>query len=680
MQTLQSNSLLQGGRYKIIKSLGQGGFGITYLAIQSGLERKVAIKEFFMKELCERDESTSHVTLGTEGSRETVNRFREKFLKEARNIAKLNHPYIVRIIDVFEENGTAYYVMEYAEGGSLADKVKNQGYLSEPVATRYILQVAEALSYIHKQKMNHLDVKPANIMLNEKDESVLIDFGLSKQYDATTGNQTSTTPVGISEGYAPMEQYKQGGVGAFSPETDIYALGATFFKLLTGTTPPSASDVNEDGVPVNELHAKGISQSAIDVICKAMEGRKKDRMHDVREFISALKGQGTTAIKQPKPEVDDEATVLTVESQKKEDERRRKEAEAKAAKEKAEAEARAKAEAEKVVREEAERKRKEEEEKAAQSKKKGSSKTILWVVIGIIAVVIASIGLNGLNSSGSSNTETTNQSSQAERQEISSQTFTANGVSFDMMLVKAGTFTMGATSEMKDPWDDEKPTHQVTLTNNYYIGKTEVTQALWKAVMGKSVSQIAQENGWDTYGVGDNYPMYDISWNDCKTFISKLNSATGKQFRMPTEAEWEFAARGGINSNHCQYSGSNNIDDVAWYCNNSGDNRLNLDNNTWDQNKVLNNHCKTHEVATKQPNELGIYDMSGNVWEWCSDYWGNYSSSAQTNPTGSNSGSLRVFRGGSWNFDAWGCRSSYRSGSDPDYRNDGLGLRLALSE
>lgn len=299
MNALQSNTLLQGGRYKIVKFLGQGGFGITYLAIQDGLERKVAIKEFFIKELCNRDESTSHVTIGTEGSRDTINRFREKFLKEARNIAKLNHPNIIRIIDVFEENHTAYYVMEYAENGSLADKVNKQGYLTEPVATHYILQVANALGYIHQQKMNHLDVKPANIMLNEKDEPILVDFGLSKQYDTTTGNQTSTTPVGISEGYAPMEQYKQGGVGTFSPETDIYSLGATFFKLLTGTTPPSASDIYEDGIPVEELKAKGISQKAIRVICSAMEARKKDRMHDVKAFIERLQDT-TTPLKTDK--------------------------------------------------------------------------------------------------------------------------------------------------------------------------------------------------------------------------------------------------------------------------------------------------------------------------------------------------------------------------------------------
>lgn len=309
MQTLQENTTLQGGKYRIISVLGQGGFGITYLAEQTMLERRVAIKEFYMREFCSRDGSTSHVTMGTEGSRETVTRFREKFLKEARNIAKLSHPNIVKIIDVFEENGTAYYVMEYAEGGSLADKVKRESYLTEPVATRYILQVAEALAYVHARKMNHLDVKPANIMLTDTDVAVLIDFGLSKQYDVG-GQQTSTTPVGISEGYAPMEQYKQGGVGEFSPETDIYALGATFFKLLTGITPPSASDVYEDGVPIDELKAKGISEKVVKVICDAMKPRKKERARDVKGLVETL---GDEKAKLVSNVAEDEVTLMNME-------------------------------------------------------------------------------------------------------------------------------------------------------------------------------------------------------------------------------------------------------------------------------------------------------------------------------------------------------------------------------
>ena len=225
-----------------------------------------------------------------------------------------------------------------------------------------------------------------------------------------------------------------------------------------------------------------------------------------------------------------------------------------------------------------------------------------------------------------------------------------NGISIDMVRVKAGTFTMGATREMENPYDDEKPIHQVTLTNDYYIGRYEVTQALWKAVMGNNPSKYE----------GDNLPVEQVSWDDCQEFISKLNIITGKTFRLPTEAEWEYAARGGKKSRGYQYSGSNNISDVAWHEDNSD--------------------SKTHAVGTKQANELGIYDMSGNVNEWCQDRYGFYSSSSQVNPTGSNSRYNRVYRGGSWFNNAGFCRSSYRRSNTPDNCNSYLGLRLVLSE
>ena len=312
MQTLEQGFLLQGGRYRIEKVLGQGGFGITYLAEECASGKNVAIKEFFMKTFCERDEKTSRVALGTKGNHEFVERFRVKFVKEAHSLMRLRHTNIVKVCDIFEENGTAYYVMEYASGGSLADLVKRKGCLTEADATRYILQVADALAYIHREKMNHLDIKPANILLNDKDEAILIDFGLSKQYDAITGSQTSTTPVGISEGYAPMEQYKQGGVGEFSPETDIYALGATFFKLLTGKTPPSALDLLNERFPVGELKAKGVSATTIKVIREAMKPRKKNRMKDIHLFIDGLSNPVSSAQSEVSQDVNNvsEDTVL----------------------------------------------------------------------------------------------------------------------------------------------------------------------------------------------------------------------------------------------------------------------------------------------------------------------------------------------------------------------------------
>lgn len=232
--------------------------------------------------------------------------------------------------------------------------------------------------------------------------------------------------------------------------------------------------------------------------------------------------------------------------------------------------------------------------------------------------------------------------------EANSCRFMVNGVSFEMVRVEGGTFRMGATSEQKDEaWDREKPVHSVTLSG-YYIGKTEVTQVLWEAVMGINPSRFK----------GDYLPVENVSWDDCQEFIRKLNSMTGQNFRLPTEAEWEFACRGGNNSRGYKYSGSNNLGSVAWYDGNSGN--------------------KTHPVGTKAPNELGIYDMSGNVWEWCADWYGDYSSGAQTNPTGPYGGSNRVYRGGSWNYDVGRCRSSNRDFYYPSIRDIILGLRLAL--
>ena len=226
--------------------------------------------------------------------------------------------------------------------------------------------------------------------------------------------------------------------------------------------------------------------------------------------------------------------------------------------------------------------------------------------------------------------------------------YTVNGVRFKMIAVEGGTFTMGATSEQQYPWDDEKPMHTVTLSD-YYIGETEVTQELWAAVMGDNPSRFTGNM---------QRPVEQVSWNDCQTFIQKLNRLTGANFRLPTEAEWEFAARGGRNSRGYQYSGSSNLGDVAWYGDNSS--------------------STTHPVKTKSPNELDIYDMSGNVKEWCQDWWGNYSSSSQTNPTGPSTGSHRVSRGGSWSSPARYCRSAYRISNTPVSWRYYLGLRLVL--
>lgn len=283
-QGLSAGVLLHHGTYRIEAVLGQGGFGITYLATDMSLGRRVAVKEFFPKNYCDRDGSTSHVTFGTQGSKEFVDRLKAKFLKEARNIAKFDHPGIIKIHAAFEENNTAYYVMDYIEGRSLSEVVREDGSLSEEKALNYIRKVGAALEYIHAGRINHLDVKPANIMVRGSDDApVLIDFGLSKQYDSS-GNQTSTTPVGISHGYAPMEQYDDGGVKEFSPATDIYSLSATLYFLLSGVVPPPATKLVEDELTFPAT----IPPRLVGPIAKAMSAGRKRRYQDIPSFLNSL--------------------------------------------------------------------------------------------------------------------------------------------------------------------------------------------------------------------------------------------------------------------------------------------------------------------------------------------------------------------------------------------------------
>ena len=232
---------------------------------------------------------------------------------------------------------------------------------------------------------------------------------------------------------------------------------------------------------------------------------------------------------------------------------------------------------------------------------------------------------------------------------IKDKVFKIDSVDFKMVYVEGGTFMMGATPEQgSNASDDEKPVHQVTLSD-YFIGETPVTQALWRAVMGNNPSKFK----------GDNNPVERVSWDDCQEFVKRLSQRSGYNFRLPTEAEWEYAARSGRKSKGYKFSGSNDRDEVAWFSGNSG--------------------TMTHPVKGKKANELGMYDMSGNVWEWCNDWYGDYSGNSQTNPKGPSSGSYRVLRGGSWNNYARDCRVSRRSGNYPSARGNYSGFRLALS-
>ena len=293
---LRQGAQLQNGRYTIVRVLGQGGFGITYQAItkekvtgnlgEMEVEVPVAVKEFFMKDSCLRDQANNNVSLPSTGSTEQLDKYRQKFIKEAHNLASLNHPNIVHVADVFEENNTVYYVMQFLKDGSLRDKLKAQGRLSDADARRYITQIAEALHYMHNDKhMCHYDVKPGNILLNG-DKAMLIDFGISKNY-TSDGRETSATPVGLSKGFAPLEQFQQ-SLQDFSPVSDIYSLGATLYNLVTGEVPPEASTVNEEGLGQRPDY---VEEQTWKAIVAAMQPRRKDRPQSMQQFIDILYNQ-----------------------------------------------------------------------------------------------------------------------------------------------------------------------------------------------------------------------------------------------------------------------------------------------------------------------------------------------------------------------------------------------------
>ena len=294
---LKIGSYLQGGKYRIVRFIKSGGFGCTYEALHTVFGNRFAIKEFFPKDFCNRDADTHHVTVGTQSKKALVSKLKSKFIDEAVAIHNLSHPGIVKVSDVFEENGTAYYVMDYIDGCSLDDLVKREGTLSEQNALGYIRQVCEALSYVHSQKRLHLDIKPGNIMLDGCGRAILIDFGTSRQYDEVNGENTSTL-LPLTPGYAPTEQYRRDGMAQFTPVTDVYSLGATLYKLLTGVTPVDAPSraCGESLAPLPSC----VSQSVSSAVQAAMSLDMAMRPQSVDEFLF-LVDEGTVVPPPPPP-------------------------------------------------------------------------------------------------------------------------------------------------------------------------------------------------------------------------------------------------------------------------------------------------------------------------------------------------------------------------------------------
>ena len=317
MDALPQGTILRGEHtYKIIKKLGQGTFGITYLATMSttiagklgaiDTEVKVAIKEFFMRDINGRDGTI--VTCGSKGG--IYEDYKKKFIREARNLGKLQHPNIVKVVEDFEANNTVYFAMEYISGGNLDDYINNKGKLSEGETVRIAKQIGKALSFLHSKRMLHLDLKPGNIMMCEDGTPVLIDFGLSKQYDQDGNPESSTTVGGGTPGYAPSEQADYQDGEGFPMTMDVYAFGGTIYKMLTGKRPPKASVILNNGFPDYDLQECGVSDSLAACIAKAMAPMKKVRYQTVKEFITAIEKEGLPTEENTIIQEEDEEPVI----------------------------------------------------------------------------------------------------------------------------------------------------------------------------------------------------------------------------------------------------------------------------------------------------------------------------------------------------------------------------------
>lgn len=575
-------------RYHIEKYLASGGFGNTYVAIDTRFNSRVAIKEFFMRGINHRAENHSTVVVSNAVNQMTFEQQLDKFRREAKRIFDIRNDHIVHVIDLFNANGTSYYVMDFIEGESLSVCVKRSP-LTEMEVRNVAVQLLDALGAVHTAGFYHLDVKPGNIMIDKVGHCTLIDFGASKQMDTMEHTSMTASGMAYTPGYAPPEQEMQ-RMKSIGPWTDFYAVGATLYNLLTGQRPP---ELDPNATANNDRlfdYPKDVSIVMRQAISKMMNPSPHKRPKDVEQMKEMLEGSF----------IDEVADTVTIQ---------------------------------------APQNGKQSTLPSRQSSKSFKatgihSKKRIWILGGVVALCMLVAFLFLLNGGKGKN----------------DMVITVEGVSFKMVAVDGGVFTMGATPEQGyEINDNEKPAHDVSL-DDFMIGETEVTQELWYAVMGNNPS------GFN----GEHLPVENVSWDDCQVFLRKLNAKTGKHFRLPTEAEWEYAARGGRNSHHTRYAGSDDLSSVGWY----GD----YDNGT------------THPVAQKEPNELGLYDLSGNVYEWCQDCLQNdyYGKSPYQNPCNENNSSCRVHRGGTWGSVPDRCRVAFRAIDKPNFKSHFIGLRLAL--
>ncbi len=564
---LPLGTILCDGKYIIEKKIGEGGFGITYKALQSGLNRMVCIKEYFPAGKCAR--ATHARTVYVQGASENIfEKYRQAFVKEAKMLATLHHPNIVEVIDVFDENNTSYMVMAFIEGKSLQTIVDLHGRLSYPEVVNYIAQITNAVGYIHDRHILHRDIKPDNIMITADYKAILIDFGSAREFEQ---DKTQVHTSMLTHGYAPTEQYTANSrKGSY---TDIYAIGATMYFVLTGQVPLEAAARLTEPMAAPKDLVSDIPDDANRTILKAMQIKAENRHQTVQEFMDDLRNI--------KPSVLVDETIGGRTSYKK-----------------------------------------------------------LWQILAVAGCIIAI--LTGYL------IFRPKKIIEVEKGKIEYKTYDFTGMNaYPMIKVEGGTFVMGTN----DSDEDDCTPHKVTISN-FYIGQFEVSQGLWKKIMGHNPSAYQPNEKLDSL------PVENVSFEDVQLFVDRLNAKTGKKFSLPTEAQWEYAARGGLQSKNTIYAGAK-YPNAIWY----------------DKEKPFRIRFNS------SVNELGIYQMSGNVAEWCIDYYhADFYESSQNsrNPVNMKKNKYHVIRGGSFNDNDIKYITVYYRDADNTARSY-VGFRLVIN-
>ena len=613
-QALPEGTRLQ--EFELRGFLGAGGFGIAYLGWNTELQIPVAIKEYLPSDCAVRERSLSVVAK----SRDDAAVYEwglESFLEEARMLARFKHPNIVQIYRFFRAHGTGYIVMEYVEGQTLSERLKEHGVISEGQLRQILLPLLEGLEEVHRSGLTHRDIKPGNIIMRASDDSpVLLDFGAARQ--TVMARSRSMTAV-LTPRYAPIEQYSE--KGRQGPWTDVYALGALCCRAMTGKAPEESSDrIQEDTLEPLEESCRGQgSPEFLRALDWALRVRLEDRPQSLSQWRAALDG----------------------------------------------------------VREPGQRQEPREAKPVPSPAVEPKRRWVGKLAAGLLsALVVAGGGYFGWQEWEAYKTaaleeqvkqllaeekrklaELEAQRKEAEEKrrlaELEAQR-KAEALAGEMVAIPGGSFRMGDLSGDGD--EEEVPVHIVRIAP-FEMGKYEVTFSQWDACVADGGCPRASDEGW---GRG-NRPVMEISWNDVQGFIAWLNTRTGGDYRLPTESEWEYAARAGSES---KYSWGNRI----------GSNRANCDEeycgDRWEN---------TAPVGSFASNAWGLHDMHGNVWEWVEDCRNDSYVGAPGDGSAWRSGDCnqRVIRGGSWYNYTWRLRSAYRDWPTRSNRDSILGFRLA---